>query len=152
MIHGILGIEFQSIIGRRENNMYGFNPYQQNYPQSFQNNFNQQNGANQDERIWVSNQQAAESYLVAANGFVRLWDSSQSRFYEKSADCTGRPMTMRVFEYKEVSALPDNIPSDYVSAKEFAEFKSQVNDFISSLESKEVKKNAKQSNANNATA
>ena len=110
------------------------------------------NAPQQDERIFVSNQQAAESYLVAPNSFVRLWDSNRDVFYEKSADYTGRPMAMRVFEYKEVSATPEIQPSDYVSTKEFSEFKEQVNEFIKSLETKEVKKNAKQSNANNADA
>lgn len=134
--------------------MYGYNQFMQNYqPGNYQNNFGnnqpQQNNATLDERIWVSNQQAAESYLVAANSFVRLWDSSQPRFYEKSADCTGRPMQMKVYEYKEVSAMPEIQPSNYVSAEEFTEFKNQVNDFMNSLENKEVKKNAK-SNATNA--
>lgn len=137
--------------------MYGYNPFQQNYPQNYQNNYGnlsqqQQNNVNQDERIYVSNQQAAESYIVAANGFVRLWDSSQPRFYEKSADCTGRPMQMKVYEYKEVSAMPEIGNANYVSADEFSQFKEQVNDFMKSFETKEVKKNAKQSNANNADA
>lgn len=125
--------------------MLGHNPFYQNYPQ---NNL-QQNNAARDERIFVSNQQAAEAYIVAANSFVRLWDSSQPRFYEKTADYTGRPMAMRIFEYKEVSAQPD-IPTNYVSAEEFTEFKEHVNDFMKSFETKEVKKNAKQSTTANA--
>lgn len=52
-----------------------------------------------DERIWVQGQNAAEAYLVAANGFVRLWDSSKPVFYEKRADASGRP-SMEMFEYK----------------------------------------------------
>ena len=136
--------------------MYGFNGYNfGNIPQG--NNMQGNNGMQhmniqQDERVFVSNQQAAESYIVAANGFVRLWDSSQPKFYEKSADYTGRPMPMKIFEYKEVSAMPEMIPTNFVSTEEFTEFKDQVNDFIKSFEVKEVKKNAKQSNANNADA
>lgn len=136
--------------------MYGYNPFMQNYPQNYQNNYvgatQQQNSQAQDERIWVSNQQAAESYLVAANSFVRLWDSSQPRFYEKSADCTGRPMAMKIFEYKEVSSMPENLDGNYVKTEEFTEFKNQVNEFINSFNAKEVKKNAKQSNTNDANA
>lgn len=135
--------------------MYNYNPFMQNFqPNNYQNNMvnnQQQNQVQQDERIFVSNQQAAESYIVAANSFIRLWDSSQPRFYEKSADCTGRPMQMKVFEYKEVSAMPDIPIGNYVSTEEFTEFKAQVNDFIKSFETKEVKKNAK-SNATNADA
>lgn len=127
--------------------MYGYAPYLQNYQQNYQPT---QQNTSQDERIWVSNQQAAESYLVAPNGFVRLWDNAQSRFYEKSADCTGRPLQMRVYEYKEVSAMPETLSNDYVKTEEFAEFKEQVNNFIKSFETKEVKKNAKQSSTTNA--
>lgn len=88
-----------------------------------------------DERIWVSNQQAAESYLlVAANSFVRLWDSSQPRFYEKSTDCTGRPMQMRTFEYKEVLESPQMPNVNFVTSQEFTEFREKVNSFIAQFE------------------
>lgn len=69
--------------------MYGGNYYQPNYQQQ----------PAQDERIWVQNETSAEAYLVAPNGFVRLWDSSRPVFYEKRADSTGRPLPMDVFEY-----------------------------------------------------
>lgn len=91
-----------------------------------------------DERIWVTSQQAAEAYLVASNSFVRLWDSSQPRFYEKSADCTGRPMPMKIYEYKEVSPMPQIPEADFVTSQEFAEFRNKVNDFINSFEDSEV--------------
>lgn len=132
--------------------MIGHNPYFQNYPQTNQNNLGglrPQGNAPRDDRLYVSNQQAAESYLCAANSIVTLWDASQQRFYEKSTDCTGRPMAMRIFEYKEVNAMPEAPGTEYVSTKEFAEFKEQVNDFIKSFEVKEVRKSAKQSNATN---
>lgn len=148
--------------------MYGFNSYPQNYPQNYQNNYGNmlQGNANipqsnsnipqgnpqQDERIWVPNRQAAESYLVAANGFIRLWNSNENVFYERSADSAGRPMQMKTFEYKEVSGVKEPQPTEFVSKDEFADFKNQVNEFIKSLESKEVKKNAKQSNTANADA
>lgn len=56
--------------------------------------------ATQDDRIWVSSESAAESFLVAANGFVRLWDSNKPVFYEKRADMNGRPMPLVAYEYK----------------------------------------------------
>lgn len=55
----------------------------------------------QDERIWVPNQMAAESYLVAPNSFVRLWDANKQVFYEKRADATGRPMPLEVYKYEK---------------------------------------------------
>lgn len=56
--------------------------------------------AGQDDRIWVASQSAADSFLVAANGFVRLWDSNKPVFYEKRADMNGRPMPLVAYEYK----------------------------------------------------
>lgn len=63
----------------------------------------------QDERIWVQNQMAADAYLVAPNGFVRLWDANKPMFYEKRADATGRPLPLEVYEYKKkpIEALLD---------------------------------------------
>ncbi len=54
----------------------------------------------QDDRIWVASESAAEAFLVAANGFVRLWDSNKPIFYEKRADMNGRPMPLVAYEYK----------------------------------------------------
>lgn len=136
MTHGIQAIESQSITGRKANDML--------YGQPFGNNFNQQMfntptpAPSVDERIWVTNQQAAEAYLVAANSFVRLWDSSQPRFYEKSADCTGRPMAMKIFEYKEVSPVQAIPQANYVTSEEFDSFRTKVNEFINSFEDSEV--------------
>lgn len=90
-----------------------FNPYQTFYPQSNMNMTNMNNLSNQmnmppiqqsptqDERIWVSSYQAAESYLVAPNSSVRLWDSSKPCFYEKRADASGRLFPIEIYEYKK---------------------------------------------------
>lgn len=53
-----------------------------------------------DDRIWVQGEGAATSYLVAANGFVRLWDSTAPVFYEKQADAQGKPLPMVIYDYK----------------------------------------------------
>lgn len=53
-----------------------------------------------DDRIWVQGESAATAYLVAANGFVRLWDSTQPVFYEKQADAQGKPLPMVIYDYK----------------------------------------------------
>lgn len=58
----------------------------------------------QDDRVWVANEQAADSYQIVPNGFVRLWDSNQQVYYEKRADATGRPMPLVVYEYRVRSA------------------------------------------------
>lgn len=76
--------------------MYGFNPYQTN--SNYYSQFNQQPS---DERIWVQNEASADAYLVAPNGFVRLWDATKPVFYEKRADATGRPLPIDVYEYSK---------------------------------------------------
>lgn len=86
-----------------------------------QNAFNQMNQpvqqqpTNPDERIWVQGEGAAQAYLVAPNGFVRLWDSTAPVFYEKRADQTGKPY-MEVFEYTRKGAQAPNPESKRTDA------------------------------------
>lgn len=121
------------------NPYYGYQPYsppvpdqlaQLRYNQGMQQGF-QGFGQQQsnDERIWVQGKNAAEAYLVAANGFVRLWDSNGQVFYEKRADASGRPC-METYEYKRLGAeLP----------KTGTESKSSVNDYSKEIDSLKVR-------------
>jgi hypothetical protein len=78
--------------------------YQQQSPQVMNPAIAVNQGNMQDERIWVPSAAAAEAYPIAANGFVRLWHSTQPVFYEKSADAAGRPFPMIAYEYKLMGA------------------------------------------------
>lgn len=71
--------------------------------------------ATQDDRIWVASESAAEAFLVAANGFVRLWDSNKPVFYEKRADMNGRPMPLVAYEYKirDAAATPEAVSAGF---------------------------------------
>lgn len=84
---------------------------------------------NHDERIWVQGEDAARAYLVAANSFVRLWDSTKQVFYEKRADQTGRPY-MEVFEYQrkpaENPAAKKNGDADSITRDEIEALKKRV--------------------------
>ena len=51
--------------------------------------------------IWVSGEAGAKSYLVAPGNTVMLLDAENSVFYLKSADASGMPLPLRVFDYKE---------------------------------------------------
>lgn len=51
--------------------------------------------------IWVQGESGAKSYLVAPNATVMLMDSEGERFYLKSADSSGMPLPLRIFDYKE---------------------------------------------------
>ena len=128
--------------------MYNFGNYGFNYG-------NQQQ-VTTDERIWVPNQQAAESYLVAPNGFVRLWDSNRAVFYERRSDSSGRPYPIEIYEYNKV--LPQTqIPQDNNDSKIIEELNLKINELTTRIEQLEnskkgVKSNAKQSNADDVTA
>ena len=51
--------------------------------------------------IWVQGEAGAKSYIVAPGNTVMLMDSESERFYLKSADASGMPMPLRIFDYKE---------------------------------------------------
>lgn len=129
-------------------------PYLQNFNQ-MQPMYSQPNvNTPQDERIFVSNQQSAESFLLAPSGFIRLWDSSQPRFYERRADATGRPLPMDIYEYKRVTPL-NSTEIEESNKISFDQLKSEIetiNERIDKLEQKKgVVKNVKQS-ADDTTA
>lgn len=78
----------------------------------------------QDERLWVPNETAAESYPVAPNSFVRLWDANKQVFYEKRADSSGRPYPMDVFEYSRRQTTEESSVVDY--RKEIDDLKARL--------------------------
>lgn len=134
-------MKYQSTIGRKENDMNYpyFNNYQ--YP-NYQQTYPQQPQQNTDDRIFVQGELSAQAYLVAPNGFVRLWDSQTNRFYEKRADASGRPY-METFEYKKVT---NEQPKQNNYDSRFDDFEKR----LSALE-KGVMSNVPESNSNDST-
>lgn len=102
--------------------MYGSNYYNP-YPDQLQNLRQQYQQPSQDERIWVQGEDAARAYLVVANGFVRLWDSTRSVFYEKRADGTGRPF-METYEYSKI--IQEDKPVDNSLKDEIEALKKRI--------------------------
>lgn len=51
--------------------------------------------------IYVQGEAAAKSWMVGAGQSVLLMDSENPVFYIKSADSSGIPLPLRVFDYKE---------------------------------------------------
>jgi predicted transcriptional regulator len=79
-----------------------FNPYfPVGYqPQMYQNQYipqNQQSGG----LIWVQGESGAKSYPVSAGQSALLMDSESNRFFIKSADASGMPLPLRIFDYVE---------------------------------------------------
>ena len=87
--------------------------------------------------IWVSGEAGAKSYLVAPGNTVMLLDAENSVFYLKSADASGMPLPLRIFDYKErtttaqqafggsVTAESANL-DNFVTRKEFDELKAYI--------------------------
>ena len=67
--------------------------------------------------IWVQGEAGAKSYIVAPGNTVMLMDSEGERFYLKSADASGMPMPLRIFEYKERTETPSQAFSATVTAQ-----------------------------------
>lgn len=81
----------------------------------------QQNGL-----TWVQGENGAKAYLVAPGNTVLLMDSEGDRFFLKTADNSGVPMPLRVFEFHEVTErakTPKNATAeekhDYIERDEF---------------------------------
>ena len=69
------------------------------YPQAYPQNYQQQAGGQAIN--WVSGEAGAKSWMVAAGNTVLLMDSENQTFYLKSADPSGMPLPLRIFDYKE---------------------------------------------------
>ena len=87
--------------------------------------------------IWVSGEAGAKSYMVAPGNTVMLLDAENSVFYLKSAEASGMPLPLRIFDYKErtttaqqafggvVTGESVNL-DNFVTRKEFDELKASI--------------------------
>lgn len=131
-----------------------YNSYfpQQYYPQYYGNQQMPQNAPNlasntqqqmNNQIIWVQGEAAAKAYPVASGQSVQLMDSEDSVFYIKSTDQSGMPQPLRIFDYKErtsersTPAAAKNTNDDFVSRKEFEEFREDVKRSIKGLRKEE---------------
>lgn len=60
-----------------------------------------------NDMIWVLGQTEAESYLVAPNNSVVLWDKNNPTIYIKSVNASGMP-SMRILDFTERNADTSN--------------------------------------------
>lgn len=80
---------------------------------------------------WCQGEASAKSFPVGAGQSVLLMDSEESVFYIKSTDQSGMPQPLRIFDYTERTAQHSEAGvakknDDYVSRKEFEEFREDV--------------------------
>lgn len=116
------------------------NPYSQTQIPTYQSAPQPQND---NSIIWVQGEAGAKSFAVAPGKSVMLMDSEQSRFYIKTADTSGMPMPLRIFEYSEVTTTPQtNAPIQteqtdiYVTREEFDGRLQAILDRIDSMTAK----------------
>lgn len=113
-------------------------PYQQTYQQPMQMPYQPQMPVNQmannfdSDIIWVMGEVAAQSYPVARNTTITLWDKNNPTIYIKSCDMNGVP-SMRVLDFTERQADGENTPkkhdctcaNNFINKEEFAAFKEE---------------------------
>lgn len=99
----------------------GYQPYQPQPQMQMQQPQQQNHGI-----IWVDGENSARSYMLGAGQSVMLMDSNASCFYIKTADQSGMPLPLRVFDYTERTVnqpteqpqIQQHMP-DYITREEF---------------------------------
>lgn len=90
--------------------------------------------------IWVQGEAGAKSYPVAPGATVMLMDSEDNRFYIKSADASGMPLPLRIFDYSErtgqAAPKPQNATNtaDFVTRAEFDALKNRIDSMTTHAE------------------
>lgn len=112
------------------NNPYfpSYNPYQQ-----FQ-TMQQPQQQNSGGLLWVQGIEGAKSHFVEPGRSALLMDSESNSFFIKSADTSGMPLPLRIFDYKErtvqqapqqpTAAVIDT--SSYITREEFEQRIAQI--------------------------
>ena len=81
-----------------------------------------QNGIN-----WVQGEEGARAYMVAPGCTVLLMDSDGCSFYLKSADASGMPQPLRVFDYMERKPGEKHTTADQPSVQsELAQLRAEI--------------------------
>lgn len=83
--------------------MPNYNPYVQQYQQMLQPQAQPQQQQNNG-LTWVQGIEGAKSHFVSPGQSALLMDSESNSFFIKTADASGMPLPLRVFDYKERTA------------------------------------------------
>jgi hypothetical protein len=74
----------------------------------YQNQYMPQQQQQQNGLTWVQGIEGAKSHPVSAGQSVLLMDSESNAFFIKTADASGMPLPLRIFDYSERTA--NNVP------------------------------------------
>lgn len=111
-----------------------------------------------NDMIWVLSEVEAQSYPVAPNNSVILWDKNNDVVYIKSVSAQGVP-SMRVLDYKERTPETTNKPTEkheckcgenFVSKKDFAALQEDMDALREEFEEYKTKSKAKNNKATKA--
>ena len=134
------------------NNYYPYNYYPQ-YQQVPQINQQTQNSQQSGSITWVDGENAARSYMVGAGQSVMLMDSNSNVFYIKSADQSGMPLPLRIFDYSErvshqnqdsPQAHPQSTTPEYITRDEFER---RISELVSSSPIKKINQTVRKDKA-----
>ncbi|MBO5930214.1 MAG: hypothetical protein J6Q27_02830 [Clostridia bacterium] len=104
-----------------------------------------------NDMLWVLGQTEAESYLVAPNNSVTLWDKNKDTVYIKSVNMQGVP-SMRILDYTERTAENEqkqaethvcNCGDKFVSLEDFRALQGKIEALESELDELKAKPKAK---------
>lgn len=117
---------------------YTFQPPQQNYilPQTQQQQPNYNSQVVQSDRVWSPGQNAAKAYMVARNTEQVIWDSEAPVIYIKTVDAYGKPSMVTLDYTIRQEEQAQGVANTEVSnlRKEFDELKSDLRDFMKSMQ------------------
>ena len=119
------------------------------YPNIYQPNYYQQpQQRNESSLIWVQGEAAAKSYLVSPGTSALLMDSEKNVFYIKSADASGMPLPLRIFDYTERTVQTTMAPAatqsvEYVTKEEFEQ---RISELMAATATKPTRKGQKEEN------
>lgn len=78
---------------------------------------------------WVQGEAGAKSFAVAPGQSVLLMDSETNVFYIKSADTSGMPQALRIFDYKERVPKTETVSTEnYITREEFEKRLAELSD------------------------
>lgn len=108
-----------------------------------------------DPMLWVLGQTEAESYPVAPNNTVTLWDKNQPTIYIKSANAQGVP-SIRVLDFTERTANTPKTPEKhdcqcgdkFATKEQLTALEGKINEvmgIVDELKAKPIKKTTKAS-------
>jgi hypothetical protein len=111
-----------------------YNPYMQQYQQMIQPQVQPQQQQSSGGLLWVQGIEGAKSHFVEPGRSVLLMDSESNSFFIKSADVSGMPLPLRIFDYTErttqqVPQQPTAANTDtstYITREEFEQRIAQI--------------------------